>query len=656
MSAPPTEPAGGSPRLGLLLSMAMFVLVVDTSLMNVSISAVVKDLDTTVSSVQSTIALEALVSAAFILIGGKVGDLIGRKRAYVLGLLGYAAGATSMMIAQSLAPIIIFWAITGGLGASLLLPAMQSLIHGNFEGAAQKKVYALVGAAAAIAAAVGPLLGGFITTYLSWRVAFGLEVVVIGVVLSGIGLVRDVPYTGDRSVDVVGSLLSVLGMGGVVLGILVWQEGGEAVGALIAIGAISLAALAAWLRRRKREGRPALLDAGLFESRPFRLGISQQMLQQIALGGAMIALPIYLQLVLEYDAMEAGLSLAPLSLSMFAVALLAGRRAGDRRPAGIVRAGFAALSGGMLVLIAIVPSADSGWDLAPPLIVAGSGLGLLVSQLNNYTLAPIAEERVSEAAGVNSAAGSFGLSFGLAFAGAILLATLSIAFTNMAESSAVLPAGGAAAGRGRARGRRRGDEQHPAGGAARRPAARDPRGDPAHQHRGPPEGAPGGAADPAAGRPARARQQLPDGPSAGPGAGRRGAAGARVGGHQAGTPAHRLASPRASGEARAMPWPRRHRAARGLRRCPICRSPAIAAFDRLDDEDGSVTVRLRCGQCTTWRHADLAPAEAAALERLHGRDLQRMALGLEQGERWREIDLDRLRATPPQGAGRKTHR
>ena len=439
MSEPQAEPGANSQRLGLLLSMAMFVLVVDTSLMNVSISAVVRDLDTTVSSVQSTIALEALVSAAFILIGGKVGDLIGRKRAYTLGLLGYAAGATSMMIAQSLAPIIVFWAITGGLGASLLLPAMQSLIHGNFEGAAQKKVYALVGAAAAIAAAVGPLLGGFITTYLSWRVAFGLEVVVIGVVLSGLGLVRDVPYTGDRSVDVVGSLLSVVGMGGVVLGILVWQEGGEAVGALIALGAISLAALAHWLRRRKREGKPALLDAGLFESAPFRIGITQQMLQQIALGGAMIALPIYLQLVLEYDAMEAGLSLAPLSLSMFAVALLAGRRAGDRRPAGIVRLGFAALSGGLLVLIAIVPSADSGWALAPPLIVAGSGLGLLVSQLNNYTLAPITEERVSEAAGVNSAAGSFGLSFGLAFAGAILLATLSIAFTNMAESSAVLP-------------------------------------------------------------------------------------------------------------------------------------------------------------------------------------------------------------------------
>src|SRR6059058_6018423 len=173
--------------------------------MNVSISAVVRDLGTTVSGVQSAIALEALVSAAFILIGSKIGDLIGRKRAYVLGLLAYAVGALAMALAQGLTAIIIFWAIVGGLGASLLLPAMQSLIHGNFEGEDQKKAYALVGAAAAIAAAVGPLLGGFLTTYLSWRVGFLCEVVVIAVVLANLKLIKDVPYTGPRDVDVVGA-------------------------------------------------------------------------------------------------------------------------------------------------------------------------------------------------------------------------------------------------------------------------------------------------------------------------------------------------------------------------------------------------------------------------------------------------------------------
>ena len=407
-----------------------------------------------------------------------------------------------MTLAQSLTAIIIFWAIIGGLGASLLLPAMQSLIHGNFEGAAQKKTYALVGAAAAIAAAVGPLLGGFVTTYLSWRVGFLLEVVVIAVVLSQIGLVKDVPYTGERQVDAVGAVLSVVGMGGVVLGILVWQEGGDYVVLLIAIGALALWALARWLVRRHREGKVTLLDPDLFRLPHFRLGITGQMLQNITLGGAMIALPIFLQIKLEYDALQTGLSLAPLSLTMFAVAILAGRKAGGRRPAKIIRAGFALSTLGMALIIPIVPEADSGWYLVIPLVIAGAGLGLLVSQLNNYTLAPIDEERISEAAGVNSAAGSFGLSFGLAVAGGVLLATLSLAFTNMTNASPVIPStqqqqiaqtleddaqvvsntAARQAARRRAAGRQRRDPQHQhrrdepraSGGAARA----DPRGPP----------------------------------------------------------------------------------------------------------------------------------------------------------------------------------
>ncbi len=249
----------------------------------------------------------------------------------MVGLLAYAMGALAMALAQSLTAVIVFWAVVGGLGASLLLPAMQSLIHGNFEGAAQKKAYALVGAAAAIAAAVGPLLGGFITTYLSWRIAFLLEDVIILIVLLNIKLVRDVPYTGPRSVDLVGAVLSVVGMGGIVLGILVWQEGGEAVGALLVLGAVAMGGLGYWLVRRKREGKATLIDPGLFTSKVFRFGISGQMLQQIALGGTMIVLPIYLQMVFEYNAMQAGLSLAPLSLTMFAVALLAEKKAGERR-------------------------------------------------------------------------------------------------------------------------------------------------------------------------------------------------------------------------------------------------------------------------------------------------------------------------------------
>jgi LPXTG-motif cell wall-anchored protein len=223
------------------------------------------------------------------------------------------------------------------------------------------------------------------------------------------------------------------------VGVLVWQEGGESVAALLAIGIAAMAALVYWLRRRKREGKAVLLDPTLFASRPYSLGVSQIFLQQVALGGLLIVLPIYLQLVWGYNALEAGITLAPLSLTMFGVALLAGRRAGRRRPAGIVRAGFVLLAASIVILIPLIPAAGSGWALAIPLALAGAGLGLLASQLNNYALSPISEERVGEAAGVTSATGSFGLSFGLAFAGAIMLATLSIAFTNMAESSSVLP-------------------------------------------------------------------------------------------------------------------------------------------------------------------------------------------------------------------------
>jgi Na+/melibiose symporter-like transporter len=190
--------------------------------------------------------------------------------------------------------------------------------------------------------------------------------------------------------------------------------------------------------RRKRAGKVVLLDPDLFKIENFRIGALSMVLQQTALGGAMIALPLYLQVTLEYDAMKAGLSLAPLSLTMFAVALAAGKLK-DRRAASIIRVGFGLALVGMVAVIPVIPWGESGWALLVPLLIGGAGLGLLVSQLNNYILGPIEEERVSEAAGVNSAGQSFGLSFGLAVAGGVLLAVLSFGFVNMTEESDVIP-------------------------------------------------------------------------------------------------------------------------------------------------------------------------------------------------------------------------
>ena len=374
---------------------------------------------------------------------------------------------------------------------------MQSLIHGNFEGAAQKATYALVGASAAIAAAVGPLIGGFITTFLSYRVAFLLEVVVIAIVLLGSRLVKDVPYTGPRQIDLVGAVLSVLGMGGLVLSILAWQEGGEAVGALLAVGVISLAAVRLVAGPPQARGQAALIDPDLFKSALFRFGISGQLLQNVALGGAMITIPIYLQMVLEYNALRGG----PVPRSAVAEHVRDGdpRRppTGNRRPASIIRAGFALLLVGLLVLIPIIPRADAGWYLAIPLVIAGIGLGLLVSQLNNYTLSPIVEERVSEAAGVNSAAG---LVRAVVRPGVRRRDHAGDARFSFTDPGGVErgPHPGTAAGRRRgARARRGGHDQHrPRSAPDRRSAAGRPGRDHPDQHRSPAVRPPGGAADP----------------------------------------------------------------------------------------------------------------------------------------------------------------
>ncbi len=206
------------------------------------------------------------------------------------------------------------------------------------------------------------------------------------------------------------------------------------------MGTVCSVALVWWLRRRKSEGKAPLFDPDLFKAKLFSFGIRQSVLQNIALGGLLIALPIYLQLDLGYNALEAGLSLAPLSLTMFFVAVLAGKRAGRRRPAALIRTGFAILGLGVLALIPLIPNADSSLPLVIPLMFCGAGMGLLVSQLNNYTLAPMSEEQVGEAAGVNSSISSFGLSVGLALVGAVLLAALSITFTNKTDESEILPA------------------------------------------------------------------------------------------------------------------------------------------------------------------------------------------------------------------------
>ena len=384
----PARPVN-DPRLALLLAMAMFVLVVDTSLMNVSISAVVEDLETTVSGVQAAIALEALVSAAFILIGSKVGDLIGRKRAFVLGLLGYAIGATSMAFAQGLTSIIIFWAIIGGLGASLLLPAMQSLIHGNFEGplsgrstrwSAPPRRSPPPSGRCWAASSPPTCRGGSGSSSRSWSSPSCCWT-------SGWFATCRTPATGAstwaaRSCPSSAWVASCWASSS-------WQEGGESVVALIAVGALAMGGIglvagapqAAW---QADADRPRPVPIQDLPARRHRADAPERS----PWAAAMIALPIFLQMVLEYNAMLTGLAIAPLSLTMFACGAArrqeGGYAATEQHHPGRIRAPDRRDGG-------TGPGrAPGGFRLVPviPLIIAGAGLGLLVSQLNNYTLAP----------------------------------------------------------------------------------------------------------------------------------------------------------------------------------------------------------------------------------------------------------------------------
>ncbi len=384
------ELAGTQRRLAVLLAMAMFVLVVDTSMMNVSISAVVRDLDTTVSGVQSAIALEALVSAAFILIGSKVGDLIGRKRAYVLGLLGYAVGAAGdgtrpepdrghHLLGDRR------WDRRVAPAARHAVPHPRQLRRARRRrgptrwSAPRRRSPPPSGRCSA--ASSRPIL--------SWRVGVPRSRSSSSpscCPASNSSATCPTPGPG-RSTSSARSSPSWAWAASC------WASwcGRRAARRRCAAGARRDRAGLAWPGGScgaSVQGKPTLLDPDLFTSKLFRFGISGQMLQQIALGGTMIVLPIYLQMVLEYNAMQAGLSLAPLSLSMFVVALLAGKKAAKRRPSSIIRAGVRCCSRRPRDAAPDRAPGESGWYLLIPLLIAGSGLGLLVSQLNNYTLSP----------------------------------------------------------------------------------------------------------------------------------------------------------------------------------------------------------------------------------------------------------------------------
>jgi EmrB/QacA subfamily drug resistance transporter len=453
------------PRRGLglpiaIFASAQFVMVLDSSVMNVSISQIVADLDTNIQGVQLAITAYTLVMAAFMLAGAKLGDILGKDRTFAIGLAIYGLGSLITAISPSLGVLLFGWSLVEGLGAALVVPAIVSLIAGTYEGKERALAFGIVGGVAGAAVAAGPLIGGWVTTELSWRYVFAGEVViVIGILLLRGRLVRAPAIAQPPKLDVIGVLLSAVGLGLVVFGILKSSEWGliEPRGAmtiggteitpfgfsvvpfLILLGVGFLAAFAMWEERRERSGRDVLLDRSLLRIPPLRAGLLTLMMQQLILLGTFFVMPVYLQVVLGLDAFETGKRLFPMSVTMFIAAMLGPRLAAGIAPKRVAQAGLLALVLASVLLLGTIDVELNETGFAVALAVFGVGAGLLLSQLGNVIMSSVDPSKTNEAGGLQGTAQNLGASLGTALIGAVLIAALSSGFVSRVEENPAVP-------------------------------------------------------------------------------------------------------------------------------------------------------------------------------------------------------------------------
>jgi len=444
----------------LILSAAQFVMVLDSSVMNVAISQIVEDLDTTIAGVQTAITLYTLVMAAFMLLGAKLGDILGRNRAFAIGLGIYGVGSLATALSPNLAVLLLGWSGVEGFGAVLVVPAIAALTAATYEGRERALAYALLGGIAAIAVAAGPLIGGWVTTQFTWRYVFAAETVVVIAILLVRGQIARAPAAARRPrLDIVGVVLSSSGLGLVVFAILrssVWgfvqprnpptiggteitPLGFSVVPFMVLGGLALLGAFVEWEQRRVRRGEDALLDTALLAIGQLRAGLSTLVGQQLVLMGTFFVIPVYLQVVLGLDAFETGKRLLPLSVAMLVFALLGPRIAARRSPRTVAQFGLMAVSIGAVVMLATldVKLNDTGFKIALALI--GAGAGLLASQLGNVIMSAVDPTQTSEAGGLQGTAQNLGSSLGTAIVGAVLIGALATGFSERVTSNPEIP-------------------------------------------------------------------------------------------------------------------------------------------------------------------------------------------------------------------------
>ncbi len=432
------------------LAGAQFVMVLDQSVMNVSITQLVADFDTTVSTIQAVITLYSLTMAMLMLTGGKIGDIIGRRRAFVIGLIIYASGSALTAASGSVATLALGWSILEGIGAALVMPALVALIAGNFEGRERKAAYAVIGGVAGAGIAVGPILGGWATTELTWRVVFVGEVVLCLVILALTPRVRDAVRSGPAPrLDLIGAILSAAGLGAVVLGVLQsstwgWVQpkdspiepfGFSLTPFVIAAGGLLLWAFVAWQRRRERAGNDPLVHLDLLKVLPLRSGLIGLFSQNLILMGVFFTVPLYLQLVIGLDALETGIKMLPVSITMFITSAAGSRLSTRFEVRTIVRAGLGITGIAAVALIATVKPDLGDAQFAISMAILGVGMGLIASQLGNVVQSSVSASGRGEAGGLQYTGQQLGSSLGVALIGGIVLAGLTSTFVANIQSN-----------------------------------------------------------------------------------------------------------------------------------------------------------------------------------------------------------------------------
>ncbi len=437
----------------LTLAAAQFLMTLDSSVMNVSIATVAKDVGTTVTGIQLAITLYTLVMAAFMITGGKLGQILGRKRAFMIGCVVYGSGSLITSLAKSLPVLIAGWSVLEGLGAALIMPAVVALVATNFGASERPRAYGLVASAGAIAVAVGPLVGGLFTTYLSWRWVFVGEVIIVLGILALSRRMADSPAVPGVRLDPVGTLLSAAGLGMIVYGVIrsgTWGFvqpkpdapqwlGTSPVVWLLLGGAAVLVLFALWESRQLRLRRSALVDPRMLRVPRLQGGLTSFFFQFMLQAGLFFVIPLFLSVALGLSAVATGVRLLPLSVTLLASAVGVPRIFPHGSPRRIVRIGFGLLFLGIVSLLTAL-DAGAGADIVTgPLLLAGLGIGTLASQLGAVTVSSVPDSQSGEVGGIQNTVTNLGASIGTALSGAILISVLTSTFFGSAAANPAIP-------------------------------------------------------------------------------------------------------------------------------------------------------------------------------------------------------------------------